>query len=399
MSRVLITTSPEKGHLNPMIGVAQWLRRMGHTVGWLCLPEPAPGLQQLGVEVLELPHSAAPSAPAPIETGGEALARLVRDEVALGRWIRGLLLDAVPAQIEPVREVVRRFKPDVMALDGMQYAAVLAAHLEQLPWAGVSSALTLLEPELDIALLRNVRALATDRQALFQANGFPARFRTCECLSPRLNTIFATQDFVGPTARIPPNTHLVGPSLAPEPRGDEVGFPWERLGGKPVVYLSFGSQISWQPELFRLIAEAAAPLGVTLVLSAGELAGTEFTRSLPGDVVAVPYAPQRQLLPRVSAFISHGGANSVMEALTEGVPLLLLPVCNDQPVQAHFLTQSGAGPALDPLSLTVDACHAALVRLLEPGTPLRAKVAALSASYRARDGAKEAAALIAGLVA
>jgi zeaxanthin glucosyltransferase len=396
MSRILITTSPEKGHLNPMVGVAQWLRRMGHTVGWLCLPEPAPQLEQLGVEILHLPHPST-SAPAPIETGGEALARLVRDEVALGRWIRGLLLDAVPAQIAPVREVVRRFKPDVMALDGMQYAAVLAAHLEAIPWAGVSSALTLLEPEIDIALLRNVRALASDRQALFSAHGFPARFRTCECLSPRLNTIFATEDFVGPEARIPPNTYLVGPSLPPEARGDEVGFPWERLGAKPVVYLSFGSQISWQPELFRLIAEAAAPLGVTLVLSAGELAGTEFTRTLPGDVVAVPYAPQRQLLPRASAFISHGGANSVMEALTEGVPLLLLPVCNDQPVQAHFLTRSGAGLALDLRTLTVDDCRAALARLLEPGTPLRAKVAALSASYRARDGAKEAAERISGL--
>ncbi|MDY7232468.1 glycosyltransferase [Hyalangium rubrum] len=396
MSRILIATSPEKGHLNPMVGVVQWLRRMGHTVGWLCLPEPSPQLEQLGVEVLHLPHAAAPAAP--IETGGEALARLVRDEVALGRWIRGLLIDAAPAQIAPVREVVRRFKPDVMALDGMQYAAVLAAHLEQVPWAGVSSALTLLEPEIDLALLRNVRALAADRDALFASHGFPARFRTCECLSPRLNTLFATETFVGPEARIPPATYLVGPSLPPEARGDEVDFPWERLGTRPVVYVSFGSQISWQPDLFRLIAEATAPLGVTLVLSAGELAeNTDFLRSLPGEVVAVPYAPQRQLLPRVSAFVTHGGANSVMEALTEGVPLLLLPICNDQPVQAHFLTKAGAGLALDPRTLTVEDCRAALTRLLEPGTPLRAKVAEISASYRARDGAKECAERIAGL--
>ncbi len=77
MSRILIATSPEKGHLNPMMGVAQWLRRLGHTVGWLCLPEPAPQLDRLGVEVLHLPQPEAP-APAPIETSGEALARLVR---------------------------------------------------------------------------------------------------------------------------------------------------------------------------------------------------------------------------------------------------------------------------------------------------------------------------------
>jgi len=28
MARVLLMTSPEKGHLNPMAGVAQWLRRL-----------------------------------------------------------------------------------------------------------------------------------------------------------------------------------------------------------------------------------------------------------------------------------------------------------------------------------------------------------------------------------
>ncbi|RYZ45199.1 MAG: glycosyltransferase [Myxococcaceae bacterium] len=396
MSRVLIATSPEKGHLNPMVGVAQWLRRLGHTVGWLCIPEPAPQLEALGVEVLRLPHVEA--APPGIETGGEALAKLVLDDVALGKWIRGLLLDSVPTMLEPVREVVRAFRPDVMALDGMQYAAVLAAHTEGIPWAGVSSALTLLEPRPEIPLLRNVRALKDDRQALFHRHGFDARFRTCECLSPRLNVIFATEAFLGPDAGVPPDTLLVGPSIPPEARGDEVPFPWERLGDKPVLYVSFGSQISYQPELFRLIAEAAKPFGVTLVLCAGELADTDFPSTLPGDVVAVRYTPQRQVLERAAAFISHGGANSVMEAMTAGVPMLLLPVCNDQPVQAHFLEKAGAGLARDPRTLTVESCREAIAQLLAPESPMRDSVAEISRSYRAHDGAKTAAERIAGLV-
>ncbi|ABF91222.1 glycosyltransferase, MGT family [Myxococcus xanthus DK 1622] len=397
MSRILIATSPEKGHLNPMAGVAQWMRRMGHHVGWLCIPEPAPQLERLGVEVLTLPHAEAP-VPA-IETGGEALARLVLDEAALGQWIRGLLIDAVPSLLAPVREAVERFRPDVMALDGMQYAAVLAAHALRIPWAGVSSALSLLEPPIDYGLRRNVRALADERQALFSRHGFDARFRNCECLSPDLNVIFATEAFLGSDAGLPPATHLVGPSQPPEARGDEVDFPWERLGSKPVVYVSFGSQISWQPDLFQTMTEAAAPLGVTVVLSAGELADTDFVHSLPGDVVAVPYTPQRQLLSRVSVLVSHGGANSVMEALTEGVPMLLLPVCNDQPIQAHFLAKSGAGLVRAPRSLSVEDCREALRQLLEPGTVLRQRVAGIAASYQARDGAKDAAERILRLVA
>jgi hypothetical protein len=35
MSRILIATSPEKGHLNPMIGVAQWLRHLSFGCGRL----------------------------------------------------------------------------------------------------------------------------------------------------------------------------------------------------------------------------------------------------------------------------------------------------------------------------------------------------------------------------
>lgn len=96
--------------------------------------------------------------------------------------------------------------------------------------------------------------------------------------------------------------------------------------------------------------------------------------------------------------VSHGGANSVMEALTEGVPMLLLPVCNDQPIQAHFLAKSGAGLVRTPRSLSVEDCREALRQLLEPGTVLRQRVAGIAASYQARDGAKDAAERILRLV-
>jgi zeaxanthin glucosyltransferase len=43
MNRVLflslqVSESASKGHLNPLIGVAQHVRREGHEVGWMSLP-------------------------------------------------------------------------------------------------------------------------------------------------------------------------------------------------------------------------------------------------------------------------------------------------------------------------------------------------------------------------
>jgi MGT family glycosyltransferase len=398
MTRVLLCSSPEKGHLNPLAALAEALRAAGAHVGWLCLPEPSPQLDALGVEVVhaELP---APAAGAPaLVTGGEALAGLVRDPARLRGWIRTLLLDLVPGQIEPVRRALRGFAPDVVATDGMQYAMVLAAHLEGVPWAGISTALTLLEPPLPgWALLENVRALAADRAALFARHGLPAqRFRTCEALSPRQNTIFATRALVGADADVPPATELVGPARVTGARGDEPGaFPWARLEpGRSLVYVSFGSQISWQPEIFAAVAEAAAPLEVQLVIVCGELAGTSWAARLPGRVVAVPYAPQRALLERAACMITHGGANSVMEAMAAGVPLLVSPVCNDQPVQAHVVGRAGAGIAMDLHGAGVKTVRAALARLVAPDAPERARARAIAVDYARHDGGRRAAELV-----
>jgi zeaxanthin glucosyltransferase len=400
--RVMLVTSPEKGHLNPMMGVAQWLVRDGHQVGWLCLPEPSPQLAAVdGVEVLhaDLPDFGALD----LVTGGEPLARLVRDEDALAGWIRMLLLDLVPAQVTPIREAVRAWRPDVIALDGMQYAAVIAAHEEDVPYAGVSSALTLLEPaEVDSALMRHVRALSVDRAKLFARYGMAPAFRTCEALSPWLNATFATRALVGDAADVPPAGVLVGPSVPPASRGDEPDFAsaWTRLStGKPLVYVSYGSQISWQPEAFARIAQAAAPLGVQVLLSCGELADdAAFVRDLAGDVVVVGYAPQRAVLARAAAFVTHGGANSIMEAMVAGVPVLISPVCNDQPVQAHFVARAHVGEVLDVSAASVDDVRAALARLIAPGSAYAARAREVAADYARHDGAREVARRVVAIV-
>ncbi len=128
--------------------------------------------------------------------------------------------------------------------------------------------------------------------------------------------------------------------------------------------------------------EAARGEPFTLVISAGDLAASI---SVP-EVIALPYAPQLALLPRAAAMITHGGANSVMEALSFGVPLLVTPICNDQPHTAHFVEQSGAGIRLDLERASVSACRAALRALLDRG-PQREAAARVAASYGARDGA------------
>jgi MGT family glycosyltransferase len=190
---------------------------------------------------------------------------------------------------------------------------------------------------------------------------------------------------------------LVGPSLPPGLRGDEADFPWDRLRNDvPVIYLSFGSQIYHQPELFRRVIEATRDLDVQLVIAAQQLHGSNDLGPLPGHALTCRYAPQLSLLRRVSVFVTHGGANSVMEAIRFGVPLLVSPVCNDQFHQAHYVNKSGIGLALDLEHATISECRSALERLLSDNE-IKIQMKRVSASYQ-RNGAAEAAALIEGLL-
>ena len=86
-----------------------------------------------------------------------------------------------------------------------------------------------------------------------------------------------------------------------------------------------------------------------------------------------------------------------MEAMDRGLPMLLIPICNDQPVQAHFLAQAGAGLSLERERVTVESARSALAQLLDPRLPYRANAERVRDAYRSRDGAREAARLIAAL--
>jgi MGT family glycosyltransferase len=218
------------------------------------------------------------------------------------------------------------------------------------------------------------------RAAIFEAYGAHPSFKSADVLSPHLNIAFTTEALCGPVA----NVELVGPSFPLLKRGDEVLFqplPTDR----PIVYASFGSQIYHWPEIFAKLRR----LNVHLVLSVGELFGQI---EADQNCQIYRYAPQQAILERADVFITHGGANSFMEAIAAGVPMLLSPMCNDQFHQAYFTERSGIGLVTDLRTIT-DTELAAAVEILLADGPHRTAMKAMSQSY-AVNGALRAAELI-----
>lgn len=374
---VLFVTLPERGHLHPLLGPAAEVARRGHRVAFYAARDITATLAAASFEQLH-----ASEVPPPAEDNrGAALAALVRDAPRLRAWVKALLLDGVPAAVERLERVVAAFRPRLIVADPMAYEAPIVAARAGVPWAALSSSLNPVVPDaMESDLIATNAWLAADRDALFARHDLAARFRVCDCLSPDLTVAFTTEALVGAPPR---DVVLAGPSRPRGARGDERDFPWERLRDAcPFVYVSLGSQVFHQPRIFAKIVEAARGEPYALVISAGDLAAS---LDAP-EVIALPYAPQLALLPRAAAMITHGGANSVMEALSSGVPLLVTPICNDQPHNAHFVERSGAGIRLDLDVASVDEVRAGLRLLLAPGAH-REAAARVASSYAARDGA------------
>jgi MGT family glycosyltransferase len=141
-------------------------------------------------------------------------------------------------------------------------------------------------------------------------------------------------------------------------------FPWEQLDGRPLIYASLGTLQHGKREIFSRMAEACAALDVQLAIAHnGGLSETDLA-ALAGRPVAVPFAPQREVLKRAVLTLTHAGLNTVLDSLAAAVPLIGMPITYEQPAIAARLEASGAGVSITPARLTALSIREGILRIL-----------------------------------
>ena len=177
------------------------------------------------------------------------------------------------------------------------------------------------------------------------------------------------------TALLPPHEFL-GSAVREEPADPDVDA-WLAASDEPFVYVSFGSFLSVRTDALARAARALEKLGLRVALATG--LATDLPE-LPPHWLVRDFLPQVTLLKRAAAAVTHGGNNSVTEALTFGVPLVVLPFSTDQFAGAAAIEQHGVGVALAPNTATVDELAAAIAGVLAGPRP------SLAASLQADPG-------------
>jgi MGT family glycosyltransferase len=196
------------------------------------------------------------------------------------------------------------------------------------------------------------------------------------------------------------------PAEADYRRSQPLGERWHRLescvreveetfepppGDGALVYVSLGSLGSADVELMNRLVAALAETPHRYVVSKGPQ--HELIELAP-NMTGAEFLPQPAILPHVDLVITHGGNNTVTEAIHFGKPMIVLPLFWDQHDNAQRVAESGLGVRLPTYEFEDAQLHEAIDRLLVSPSPVLEETAT---RLRAHPGTTRAADLIQSL--
>jgi MGT family glycosyltransferase len=374
----LFVVPPLTGHTNPTVPVARALAARGHEVAWVGHPGTIGRLLPAGARLFALDETIAPAH----ATAVTDKARVVRGAAALKFLWEDFFAPLARAMRPGVEAAIDAYRPDVLVVDQQAIAGALVARRRDLRWATLATTSAgVVDP---LAGLPEVQRWLDDLLAGLAREAGVEPARGVE-RSPHLVVAFTTAALVGPTERFPAHYRFVGPSIADRPEPTE--FPWDALRPGPRVLVSMGTVNAEASGRFYATAIAAladAPVQTILV------APDEHAAGAPASMIVRRYVPQLALLPKVDAVVCHAGHNTVVEALAHGVPLVVAPIKDDQPIVADQVVAAGAGVRVKFGRVQPQELRAAVDQVLgEPA--FRAAAERVRASFAAAGGAAAAA--------
>ena len=402
---------PATGHLNPMTALARSLEMRGHEVVIFGIADTEARVRAAGIKFHPIGLEEYPLGTLP--KLDERMARL--KGLAALRFTLERVRNSARMVLRDGPQAVRAAGIDALLVDEADFAGNVADYLG-LPWISIALLPPLVHDDRfppfwfgwaagknPLSRLRNrvaIQLLIRMASPIFRDVN---QQRTAWGLKPHLSP----EDALSPLAQIsqlpealefqihgkkPFGLYYTGPFVHAQQR-PAVEFPWERLDGRPLIYASLGTFQNGSETIFRTIAEACAGLDAQLLISLGGGLDPAHLGTLAGTPLVVRFAPQLEILKRSALVITHAGINTVLESLSEGVPLVAVPLGNDQPGVAARLKARGAGEVVSRHRLNpARLCKA--VRLVLEEFRYREAAQDLQRAIRQVDGPGRAADLI-----
>jgi hypothetical protein len=362
--RVLFTVHPAAGHLHPLVPVAGALSEAGHQVAVASAASFRPEVASFGLEHLDAGLDWL------ISDGStwDAFPPMPPPGPDFPAWVVLTLADITTRRMVPdLLAIAGEWRPDLIVREGMEFGGCIAAEVVGMPHASVAgNAYAAVDsPEIDY-FPGNRRMVAEPMARHRERFGLPPDpdvrmpFR-------HLHMCFTPPSWDGTAAPRPANTRFMRHTSTMSP-GAQLPDWVERLPERPTVLASLGTVFNKTPGVLEAIVGALAEEPLNVIVAIGRDQDPARFGPQPDHVRLEAYVAQPLLLGHCHAFVTHGGFNSVKEALSAGVPMVVVPISADQPYSAERCADLGAGVTVAAGERSPDAIRDAVRRVLaDPG--------------------------------
>lgn len=348
--RVLFSCLPAVGHFNSILPVAEAVADAGHEVAVCCTSAFAAEVEAAGFRHL----------PGGAPTFGELFTGAPpKSDPDRWRWAQrtAFATNAVEAMLPDLERHVRSWRPAVIVRETAEFAGCLVAERVGLPHASVATG--------SWSALDRMRLVPADVLDGWRSKLGLAPDPSAEMAFRHLSLVLTPPRWDADPH--PPTAHFfryAHPRVRRETRPAWLAEP----GQHPLVLASLGTVHHAEAGLFEAILEAVTDEPIQVVAAIGRDQDPERFGRPPANVRIEPFVPQVAVLEEAAAFITHGGFNSAKEALSMGVPLVVIPIGGDQPYTAERVEALGLGRRVAPDERTADVIRSRLGEVLTDPT-------------------------------
>lgn len=357
--KILVTSTPGTGHVQPLVPIARALVEAGHELFWATSESGRSTVEAHGFTFVPAGMSLAERTDTFTRTFVNQLATIAPDQRRSVAFAGHFATLAAPRMFEDLSGPMRSWKPDIVIHETAELAGPVLAEA-----MGIAHATVAFSGEVPRAAIDRTSEVMAP---LWHEAGVPSP----PDLGMYLHAYFHPFPRSMGQRPLQSTVHDLGPF--PPPTSGLVPTWLGTLDqDRPLIYVTFGTEMS-PVAPWRLLNDTLGSLDAHVLVTIGT--------QLDPATVTVPtarierFVPQEWILPHCRLVISHAGAGTLLGAARHGVPQLLLPIGADQfeNSSAYAATGAGAvGTGLDADDL------AALVRTLLGNGPHRTAAASLA---------------------
>lgn len=386
MSKMLFLGIPKHGHVNPTLGLVEELVNQGEQVVYFCSEEFREKIEKTGAVFEDYGEILKVFDVKPVSQDINSMLSLLNKVVDLSETFIKDLLERIKdtkfdymgyAAMFPFGNIISQ----ILKLPTVSSFAVFAKPKEIIP----DNLVEVIEKALREDPLMDKYKQASGRLKEIYGIQMPDISELFFCKGD-INIAYTSKYFVAHPEYYDESFKFIGPPVYESKETSD--FPFEKLEGKKVIYISLGTVFNYtDSRLYDIFFDAFGKEDVLVVMTAYGIDISKF--NIPENFIVRNYIPQSKILKYTTAAITHAGMNSTSDLLYNNIPFVAIPIGADQPYMAKRASELGAAISLNKDKLTAEELRNSVKEVMTNPSYIE-NIKIIGKSFREAGGYKEA---------